>query len=46
MEKAGYDPVILEKLRGLRLEHDFYLVHWMKEKEYDRSWRLFYPKGL
>lgn len=45
-ERAGFDPDKLEPLRALGLNFDFYLVHGMREKDYDPKWRLFFPKGL
>lgn len=46
MEKAGYEPQRAARLRKEVSEFDFYLTHGMREKEYDRGWRLFFPKGL
>ncbi len=46
LERAGFDPKKLEPLRTLGLDFDFYLVHGMREKDYDPEWRLFFPKGL
>jgi len=46
MEKAGYEPARWERLRTLAIAYDFYLTHGITEKEYDPSWRLFFPKGL
>ncbi len=46
LERAGFEPGKLEPLRALGLEFDFYLVHGMKDRDYDKNWRLFFPKGL
>ena len=46
MERAGYKPAQLERLRGLGLEFDFYLTHGMREPEYNKEWRLYHPRGL
>lgn len=46
MQRAGYEESKYTRLRSLGLHHDFYLVHGMKEREYDKEWRLFYPKGF
>ncbi len=46
MERAGYEPTRYERLRKLGLKFDFYLAHDIREKAYDREWRLFYPKGF
>jgi hypothetical protein len=46
MERAGYEKNRYARLRTLGLNYDFYLVHGMKERLYDKDWRLFYPKGI
>lgn len=47
MERSGvYDNFSLGILRQFKMEFDFYLTHEMKEKEYSKEWRLFYPKGF
>jgi hypothetical protein len=46
MERAGYDEKRYGRLRSLGLDFDFYLTYGMKESEFDRKWRLHYPKGL
>ena len=46
MERAGYDLTQLERLKKLGLEYDFYLTNALKQKKYDRNWRIFYPEGL
>jgi hypothetical protein len=46
MERAGYGEKRFGLLRQLGLKHDFYLTHGMKEPEYSKTWRLFFPKGF
>lgn len=46
MQRAGYDEKRYGRLRSLGLIFDFYLAYGMKESEFDREWRLHYPKGL
>ncbi|HEX9608113.1 MAG TPA: hypothetical protein VF962_12855 [Gemmatimonadaceae bacterium] len=46
MERAGFSPSHLDRLRKLGLNFDFYLANAIKERKYDRSWRLFFPEGL
>jgi len=46
LERAGVDPTQLGPLRELGMEFDFHLAHGMRERDYDPSWRLFFPKGL
>jgi predicted transcriptional regulator of viral defense system len=46
MERAGYEAERLDRLRKMPMEYDFYLAHAMREKNYDPSWRLYFPKGF
>ena len=46
MQRSGYERETYERLRGLGLKYDFYLVHGMEERSYDPDWRLYFPKGL
>ena len=46
MERAGYAPSQLDRLRKPGIEYDFYLAHDLREKDFDPGWRLFFPKGL
>lgn len=46
MERAGFPESETRKLRKKEAEFDFYLAHGLKEKDYDKSWRLFYPRGF
>jgi hypothetical protein len=46
LERAGYEQKRWERLQTTGLKFDFYLAHGLKDKEYDRTWRLFYPKGF
>ncbi len=46
LERAGFEQSKLEPLRAMGLDHDFYLVHGMRTKDYNPRWRLFFPKGL
>lgn len=46
LERAGVEPRKLDPLRKMGLSYDFYLVHGMRQTEYDPSWRLHFPKGL
>ena len=47
MERSGvYDHASLDILKQMKMEYNFYLTHQMKEQEYSREWRLFYPKGF
>lgn len=46
MERAGYEPERLDRLKKLPINHDFYLGHGLREKNYAASWRLYFPKGF
>ncbi len=47
LEKAGgYKKSAVELLRVNEMDFDFYLTYGMKDTEYSRRWRLFFPKGL
>jgi AbiEi antitoxin C-terminal domain len=46
LEKAGLDESKLEVFRQREMLFDFYLTYEMIEKEYNKNWRLYYPKGM
>jgi hypothetical protein len=46
MERAGYEERRYGLLRQPGLKYDFYLSHGMKDPEYSKPWRLFYPRGF
>lgn len=46
MERAGFDAQACDKLKRLGSNLDFYLIHGMKDLQYDATWRLHYPQGL
>ncbi len=46
LERTGYESERLAPLRKLPIHFDFYLTHGMRAKDYDKKWRLFFPKGL
>ena len=47
MERTGmYPDSTLDIMRQFEIKFDFYLTYQMKDPEYSRSWRLFYPKGF
>lgn len=46
MSRASYDESRTARLKKLGLQWDFYLTHGIGDREYDPTWRLFYPKGL
>ena len=46
MQRAGYGSGRYERLRSLGLKFDFYLAHDIRDRDFDPSWRLYFPKGL
>lgn len=47
LERAGvYREAQIKLLKRFDFEYDFYMTHQMKETEYSKEWRLYYPKGF
>lgn len=46
MERANYPGNMLDRMRRLRTDFDFYLVNQIADPEYSRDWRLYFPRGL
>ena len=47
LERAGAFPeALLAPFRSLPMKYDFYLAHNMQDKEYSRTWRLYFPKSF
>ena len=47
LDKSGcYDHSSINLLRGKGLKYDFYLAHNIKEMNYSKEWRLFFPNNL
>jgi predicted transcriptional regulator of viral defense system len=46
MEKVGFESNLLDLLRRIPREFDFYLTHQIGEKVYVKEWRLWVPKGM
>ena len=47
MERAGvYADSALDIIKQFEKRFDFYLTYQMKDPEYSKHWRLFYPKGF
>jgi hypothetical protein len=46
MQRAGYEESRYKRLAALGMHFDFYLAHDIREREYDPTWRLFYPEGF
>lgn len=46
LERAGYRSSSLDLVRRFPMKFDFYLTHEMAETRYDKTWRLYVPKGF
>ena len=46
MERAGYEEKRFQQIKALGLNIDFYLAYGLTDKQFDPTWRLFYPTGL
>ena len=47
LDRAGvYRESSISLLKKFGFKYDFYLMHQIKEKEYSKKWRLYFPKGL
>lgn len=47
LHRAGvYREAQIRLLKKFDFEFDFYITHQMKETEYSKEWRLYYPKGF
>ena len=46
LERAGYKETAVRLFHKFDMEYDFYLVHQMKEMDYSKGWRLYFPKGF
>jgi hypothetical protein len=44
MERAGFGQAELTPLRNLVTTFDFYLAHGLKERDYDPTWRIYFPR--
>jgi len=47
LQQSGvYKESQIELLKQFEFKYDFYLTHEMKETEYSKEWRLYYPRGF
>lgn len=46
LERAEYKPSAVNIFRRFDVKYDFYLTHQMKDTDYSKTWRLFFPKGF
>jgi len=46
LKLSGWDSAILQPLKELPLNFDFYVAHAVQEPLYDPEWRVYYPNQL
>ncbi len=47
LEKSGvYKESSIRLFKNFEMNYDFYLTYQMKEKDYSKDWRLYFPKGF
>jgi hypothetical protein len=47
LERTGvYSESQIELVRRIPINFDFYLEHGIKDAEYSKEWRLYFPKGM
>lgn len=46
LERAGIESSRLQPLMERKMKFDFYLTYEMTETDYDKGWRIYYPKGI
>jgi predicted transcriptional regulator of viral defense system len=46
LERADYRTSSIDLLRRFPIEFDFYLMHEMAQTRFDKTWRLYVPKGF
>lgn len=46
LEHAGYSEKVLKLFDQFEIKYDFYLTYQMRDKEFSKRWRVYYPKGF
>jgi len=46
LERAGYPAKELEQIEKIQTSIDFYLTYEMREKNYSKKWKVYYPAEL
>lgn len=46
LSRTEADPAVLDQIRSLGVDFDFYLDYAMASAQYDKSWRIYYPLGV
>lgn len=46
LEKAGYKKTVLNLVKKIPMEFDFYLSYQIKNPLYSKEWKLYYPGGI
>jgi predicted transcriptional regulator of viral defense system len=46
LERAKYKKASIELMQKFEIKYNFYLTHYMKDMDYSKKWRLFFPKDF
>jgi len=46
MQRAGFEDSALNSLKKMGLKYDFYLDYGIKEKDYSKEWRIYFPRNI
>ncbi len=46
LERAGYNEKLVSLFAKMPIQFDFFLTHELKDPDYSRKWRLFFPRGM
>lgn len=46
LDRAGVESSRLQPLKERKIKFNFYLTYEIGDKEYDKNWRIYYPKGI
>lgn len=46
MHRAGFENSVLNSLKKMGLEYDFYLDYGMGQTDYSKEWRVYFPRNL
>jgi predicted transcriptional regulator of viral defense system len=46
MQQAGFEHSALSSLKKMGLKYDFYLDYGMRQTDYSKEWRVYFPRNL
>jgi len=46
LEKAGYEPKLIDLVKRIEIKYKFYLTYGMKETDFSQNWQIYVPKGF